>query len=351
MKILHCIPILGHGGGAERQLSYLAAALAKRGHDVHVAFAQGGGLEAPLRERGVTLHDVGGGRGNYDPRIFVRLVRLMIALRPDVVQTNLPQMDVLGGGAALVTGRRWIVRESSAAPSYPPGWKSGLRRLLARGADVVVSNSAEGDAYWRGARRRCVIPNGVPFDDVNAGGGDTILFAGRLNEGKNAGTFLDAVAILGAEAVVCGDGPLRAELEARATPRVTFAGVVTDLAERMRAAAVVVSLSRFEGSPNVVMEAMACGTPLVVSDIAAHRALLGDDAALFVGAEDASAAAAAIEATLADRDAAHTRARAARARAAQWTVEAMVDRYEKILCHPERSEGSPAAGDPTLRSG
>jgi glycosyltransferase involved in cell wall biosynthesis len=336
MKLLLCIPILGHGGGAERQLSYLAAALAKRGHDVHVAFAQGGGLEAPLRERGVTLHDVGGGRGNYDPRIFAKLVRLMIALRPDVVQTNLPQMDVLGGTAALLTGTRWIVRESSAAPSYRPGWKSRLRRLLARGAEAIVSNSAEGDAYWRGARRRTVIPNGIPFGDVGTcanGGGNVVLFAGRMDEGKNAATLLDALARVDVEhdAVLCGDGPLRRDLERRAGPRVAFPGVVTDLWERMRGAAVVVSLSRFEGSPNVVMEAMACGTPLVVSDIAAHRALLDDDAALFAGADDAAGAAAAIETALLDRGAAHARARAARARAAQWTVDTLADRWEAVL--------------------
>jgi glycosyltransferase involved in cell wall biosynthesis len=325
MKILHCIPILDRGGGAERQLSYLATGMVQRGHEVHVAYAQGGALVAPLADAGVALHDVGG-RGNYDPRIALKLAKLMRALRPDVVQTSLPQMDVLGGAAAIVTGTRWILRESSAAPSYPRGWKSGLRRLLGRRADAVVANSAEGAAYWQ---TRHIIPNGVALGDVRPAPGNEILFAGRLTEGKNVHTLLDALALLDVDAVICGDGPLREELQRQAGPRVTFTGVIDDLRERMQRASVVVSLSRFEGCSNVVMEAMACGAPLVVSDIAAHRALLGD-AALFVDPDDAPAAAGAIESVLLDRDAARDRANAARARAAQWTIDAMVTTYENV---------------------
>src|SRR5947209_10688549 len=262
MKILLCIPILNQGGGAERQLSYLATELVRRGHEVHVAYGRGGALVAPLAGAGVVLHEVGG-RGNYDPRMIVRLVRLLKAIRPDVVQTNLPQMDVLGGFAALLTRRRWILQERSAAPSYPPGWKSGLRRLLGRAASAIVSNSKEGDAYWSFATTRQIIASGIPAIPASRSERSKIVFfAGRLNEGKNVGTLLDALALLDVDfsAVVCGDGPLRHELERKAGSRVTFTGVVSDVWERMQRAAVVVSLSRFEGSPNVVMEAMTCGT-------------------------------------------------------------------------------------------
>ena len=332
MKILHCIPILDAAGGAERQLSYLAAELAKRGHEVHVAFVERGGHAAT--PAGVTLHDVGA-HGNYDPRIVLNLIRLMRTIRPDVVQTNLMQMDVLGGIAALLTCTPWIVREPNAAPAYPPGWKTSVRRMLGARAAAIVSNSRGGDAYWRGARTRYVITNGVPFDEIGTADPDAanvVLFAGRMTEGKNAATVVAALARLNIDftAVFCGDGPLRRELERTAGPRVVFTGVVTDLWERMRRAAVVVSLSRFEGCPNVVMEAMACGVPLVVSDIPAHRELLGDGAALFVDAGDAAAAAKAIEATLRDRPAAHARAHAARARVAHCSIDALARQYEEV---------------------
>ena len=47
----------------------------------------------------------------------------------------------------------------------------------------------------------------------------------------------------------------------------------------MKSAAALVSPAIFEGSPNVVLEGMACGVPLVVSDIPEHRELLEDSAA------------------------------------------------------------------------
>jgi glycosyltransferase involved in cell wall biosynthesis len=346
MKILHCIPTVGYGGygGAERQISYLAPALVKRGHEVHVASAQRGVFEARLIDGGVTLHDVGG-RGNHDLRIFWKLLRLMAALRPDVVQTNLPQMDVFGGLAALLTRTPWIVRESSAAPSYRRGSKSGLRRLLGRAASAIVSNSREGDAYWRAARTRRVIANGVPLEEIGAAAaeGNVVLFAGRMDEGKNAATLVDALNLLDVDftAALCGDGPQRRALERKAGPRIEFAGWVGDLWERMRRAAVVVSLSRFEGCSNVVLEAMACGTPLVVSDIAAHRELLGDDGALFVDADDPAAAAAAIAATLRDRGFAQARARAARARAVRCSVDETARLYEEVY---RAIAASPRAG-------
>jgi glycosyltransferase involved in cell wall biosynthesis len=325
MKILYCIPTLGYGG-AERQLAYLGAGMTKGGHEVHVAFTKRGPNDDRLAASGVAMHDVGG-RGNYDPRILLKLVRLMTTLRPDIVQTTLTQMDILGGIAALVTRTRWILRESSAAPSYPPGWKSTLRRLLGRRADAIVSNSREGEAYWHSGD---VIPNGVPCGEIDAAlpaaaEGRTILFAGRIDEGKNVTTLIDALSRIDLDvtATICGDGPERPALEQFAArlgiaQRVVFAGPVSDLWSRMKAADAVVTLSRFEGCSNVVMEAMACGTPLVVSDIPAHRELLDEQTALFVACDDAAQAAAAIRAVLLDGDAARARARAGGGRGGAW---------------------------------
>jgi len=343
MKILYCIPTLGYGG-AERQLSYLAAGMTSAGHEVHVAFAMPGPNYDRLAASGVVMHDVGG-RGNYDPRILLRLFRLMKELRPDVVQTTLTQMDILGGTAALLTRSTWILRESSAAGCYPPGWKSTLRRLLGRRA-AVVANSREGHSYWR---RGHVIPNGVPCAEIDAAlpaaaDGRTVLFAGRIDEGKNVATLIEAMSRIDLDVttIICGDGPARPALERLAAGRgiarrIVFNGSVSDLWSRMKAADVVVTLSRFEGCSNVVMEAMACGTPLVVSDIAAHRELLDEQSASFVPCDDAARAAAAIRAVLLDGDAARARAQAARARAEQWTVDAMVRRYEELYRFSRRA--------------
>jgi glycosyltransferase involved in cell wall biosynthesis len=98
----------------------------------------------------------------------------------------------------------------------------------------------------------------------------------------------------------------------------------------MGAADVVVSLSRFEGLPNSVQEAVMCGTPLVLSDIPAHRDLLGSESALFVDGDDPSDVARAIAATLRDRDAALARAESARRVAQRWSPAAVAAAYDRF---------------------
>jgi glycosyltransferase involved in cell wall biosynthesis len=351
MRILYTIPTLGHGG-AERQLSYLAAELAARGHDVHVASSRGGANLGRMEAAGVEWHRLGGA-GHRDPLIFYRLLRLMRRLRPDVVQTILTPMDIMGGAAALLTGTRWVLRESSSAPLYASGLRHRLRLSLARMADGVVSNSAGGDAYWRGAAGApplYLIPNAIPFDEIAAGGDSAraaefgfgpgvkvVLYAGRMDVGKNVEGVLATLARVAVEvplvAVMCGDGPSRPRLERMARElglagRVVFKGYVDNLWELMRGADAFVSLSRFEGCPNVVLEAMACGCPLVVSDIPAHRELLDERSARFADPEETEQAAAELKATLLSGD--EARARAARAKAAARPVEATARLYEHL---------------------
>ena len=58
MRLLYCIPDLEYGG-AERQLSYLAAELARMGHEVHVASRRGGPNLERLKSAGVVWHPLG----------------------------------------------------------------------------------------------------------------------------------------------------------------------------------------------------------------------------------------------------------------------------------------------------
>src|SRR5438128_2582870 len=115
MRLLYCISSLATGG-AERQTSYLVESMQKRGHEVHVAFTAGGPNLERIARSGATLHELGS-RGNYDPRIFLRLLSLIRRIRPDVVQTCLTQMDVAGGLASVVGGAPWVLREPSALRS------------------------------------------------------------------------------------------------------------------------------------------------------------------------------------------------------------------------------------------
>jgi len=148
-----------------------------------------------------------------------------------------------------------------------------------------------------------------------------VLFVGRLSDEKNIDAVVEAFCILLERApvrvVFCGDGPRRLFVETMLarrglTHRARVLGVVSNPWAWMKRANVFVSLSLAEGSPNAVLEAAACGAPLVLSDIPAHRDLVPEDGAWFVDPDNPAAAATAIVAALHDTDQAGRRIEVAR---------------------------------------
>lgn len=354
MKILHCIPSLG-GGGAERQLGYLASALAEMGHEVHIAHT------APIAgtpPAGVILHRLKCS-SNYDPVLLPRLLRLVVTVRPDIIHSWILLMDILCGVTARLTGIPWVLREPSSSMAYPPMFKNRLRVLMARGASCIVSNSTGGDEYWAGKLshvRRRIILNGLQVEcgcddneeemrDYLVGTLPLIVYAGRLTSdvsgSKNLIQLLDALAIVcktrRVRGVLCGDGPQRQELERYVADlglegTVSFSGHLPScsLMKLLSVASLFVSLSAYEGCPNTVMEAMQCGCPLLVSDIPAHRELLDSDSAVFVDPDDLEQVAEMIKSLLDDRNGALERADRARIRSQGWTVTRMASAYDSL---------------------
>jgi glycosyltransferase involved in cell wall biosynthesis len=168
-----------------------------------------------------------------------------------------------------------------------------------------------------------------------------VLYAGRLTLSKNVDRLIEAVALLGrsdpVRLVICGDGLMRSVLADQVQALgleacVTMTGHLErrDVLARMREAAACVFLSEYEGFPNVVGEAIQCGTPIIVSDIRAHRDLLGSDCAVFVNPRKAAEVAEAIRSTLHNRPAAAARATRAKERMAGFSVEAMTGEYESL---------------------
>ena len=206
-----------------------------------------------------------------------------------------------------------------------------VRSTLGRHADGIISNSTGGDAYWgsvRSANSRYVIHNAIPFGEIDQAaarltpivtrrnGEKVVLFAGRLDAGKNVQNLILALAHIASDvpfiALVCGDGPLRQQLEGLASEsgiahRIVFTGYVSNIWTLMKGADAVVSLSQFEGCPNVVIEAMACGCPLVLSDIPAHREVLNGYGAAFVDPDNPAEAGRTIKALLTNGNGARSR--------------------------------------------
>ena len=339
------------GGGAERQLAYLAPELRRRGHDLHVAYVYGGIYLEPLKESSCVMHRIAIS-WKRDPLVFLRVARLARRLRPDVIHTWLTHMDIAGGMGAKLLRVPWVMSERSAAGLYPPLMMNRLRELIGRRANLIVANSPGGADYWRGlgvpAGRIEVIRNFVPVEEIVAApmlddcrvpaGAELIVHAGRLSPEKNLLTLLAAMEEVfhkrpHVKLALCGEGPLHDTLAAQVSAkgmeeRVIFAGFVRNVASWLKRADVAITISETEGHPNSVLEAAATGAPLVLSDIGAHRAIVDESSAAFVPPLDAHAIAEAIDKTLEDRDAASGRAARARSAVAGLTLEATVAEYE-----------------------
>jgi glycosyltransferase involved in cell wall biosynthesis len=352
MKIFHVILSLA-GGGAERQLAFIASGLRIRGHGVHVGFVYPGVNGDRIDSAGCTLHQLTT-PGRRNPLLVLELLTLMRRLRPDVVQTWLAHMDILGGVAARLLRLPWVMSERSGALNYPPTLMNHIRIAAGRRADLIMPNSTGGADYWRahgiGSDRIEIVPNYVPLAEIETAGSLTdervsaddelVVYVGRLSPEKNLDSLIDAfVHVLRqrprARFAFCGDGPLLADLKAYVDAaglreRFIFAGFVTNVASWLKRADASVAVSRWEGHPNAVLEAMAAGVPLIVSDIPAYRSILDNESAAFVPAADTRAIAAAVVTTLADRGTAERRAARARSMIGSLSLDATAARYESV---------------------
>ena len=352
---MHLIPNFT-GGGAERQLALLAPELCRLGVEVHVAFGQSGVNSDANLERisnsDVKHHRIPS-RTNYDPMILLRILGVIRSVRPDLVQTWILQMDVLGGLSAMLAGVPFVLSERSSTLMYPRIWKYWLRTQVGRRASSIVANSEGGAAYWKPwATQIAVIRNGLSLDLIrNASPADpaalgfptgarVILFAGRFSAEKNIDVLVQALDKVLVERTDCiallfGAGELRSSIQsrvgmARARDRMRLLGYTNELWCWMRRASAFVSISKFEGNPNAVLEAMAIGCPLVVSDIPQHREILDDSAALLCNPNSVEDVAAAIRKALSDPAAAAARAEVARRRSADWSVEEAARQYLQL---------------------
>lgn len=224
---------------------------------------------------------IGGFRGNI-ARIFA--IRNGIkSMKPDVIISFIDQTNVLTILASAFLGVPVIVTEHIDARYYSLGkiW-SILRKILYPFASsmVAVSNGVL-ESFPKYMRRNAVvIPNPINSIKINRIQSKrerkTIIGIGRLTYQKGFDLLIRAFGRIKEkhsdwDLVIYGEGPLRNDMEKIVTDlnlqkRIKLLGLVTDPAEKLSAADIFVLSSRFEGFGIVIIEAMACGLPVISFD-------------------------------------------------------------------------------------
>lgn len=294
-RLLLVLPSLERGGG-EHVLLELARAFVAADREVHVAALLGGG---PLRNQvpdGATLHElvdadhVAKGFG-LAWRAFPKLVSLLRTIRPDAVLSTMTGTNLLTVLACMrARGHaRLVLREAASLVNTKSRLKRRAMRWLYRRADVLiaVSGGIAQELYGLGLapERIHVIHNPVDADRLkrlaDAGPSEVrnkkpyVVSIGRLAEQKDHQTLLRAFAHStlhdGYCLVIVGEGVQRAALERMArnlgiTDRVVFTGALDNPYRLLADATLHVLSSRWEGYPNVLLEALALGIPVVSTD-------------------------------------------------------------------------------------
>lgn len=337
--------------GAERSLAATAPLLVDAGIQLDVVtLSPEPGLADVLRRAGCRVDAV---RATSRPAIIVELRRELRARRPDLVHTVLFEADVLGRTAALLAGVPVV--SSLVNEAYGPRQRATVPRgklAAAFAADVATArfarrfhavSSSVADVMTARLRLRPdlveVIPRGR--DEGSLGrrtdarradvrerlgvtGERVVLAVARHEHQKGLDVLVRAMARLHAERfdarlLIAGrDGsatPALRELVERHGLResVDVLGPRDDVADLLCGADAFVLASRWEGMPGALVEAMALEAPIVATDIAPAREVLGTDPpALLVAVDDDAALAQAIQSVL--LHAAPDRVEAARAR-------------------------------------
>jgi glycosyltransferase involved in cell wall biosynthesis len=309
----------------------------------------------------------------YDVRILPRLMKLMRRPQADAVIT-------VGAGDKMFWGR--IAAHLAGVPVvasalHSTGWPDGvgrLNRLLTRWTDAFIGVAdAHADHLVRNERfpaeKVNTIYNGVDCDrfapqdasairrELNiASDAPVVGILAALRPEKNHELFLAGAkeirqAIPAAQFIVVGDGPKRPELEQLAAElgiadAVHFVGSRSDIPALLSACDVVALTSHNEASPVSILEALACGKPVVASNVGSVRETVvdGETGRLFPAGDLAAFVDATVELLKSPAERQRLGAEGRRRVEASCSLDAMVRGYEQLIERIYAAKSAPAAG-------
>lgn len=351
------------GGGAQRVTLIMLNNLdRKRFAPILVLRRRGGDLEEYV-PADVPVYYL----GSRVRSAWIRLALLLRKLEPDVM-LSMSTMGNLTACLAHTAGRvrsPLLVAEHNTlsqawgSSKMQLAWIRFLKNLLYRRARNVIAVSrgvADDLAAQAGIpdRKMRVIYNPVIargfYERASAeidhpwfhDGSRIILAASRLVPQKDLPMLLESFRLLRSERsarlLILGDGEMLQPLQAQArdlgiADDVDFLGFVVDAPAYMRRCTVFALSSRYEGLPVALIEAMACGVPVVSTDCPSgpSEIITPERDGLLVPVGDAAALAGAFKRLLDDPDLRERVGRAGKERAAHFAVENLLPQYEELI--------------------
>ncbi|HEX5705148.1 MAG TPA: glycosyltransferase [Pyrinomonadaceae bacterium] len=321
------------------------------------------------RDAGITV-DVITERFRFDRAVIKQLRDIVARRAPDIIQTHMIKSHFLVKLSGLGKQYPWIAyHHGYTSTDLKMQFYNQLNRWSLPSADLVIAVCGEFARQLTASgvqkdrirvRHNSVkAPRTVSSDEklslrerFGIGGDEKVLLAvGRLSREKGHADLVESVALLRTaepdlkfKLLIVGEGPEQANLSRIVTERnleshVVFVGHVNDVAPFYAIAEVVALPSHSEGSPNVLLEAMAAGLPIVATAVGGIPEIATSEVnALLVPARDPSAFAKALQRALIELELARTVKSNAIARAREFSPEShahsLIKIYEELLSVP-----------------
>lgn len=286
-------------GGAERVVSILATALSECGQSVYVVKYYGSDNEYPVGDSVIQINMFGSDRSAYEDMSYIKKVTTLRStikkVQPDYVIPFLFQVALCTDFA--VKGLKVDVFQSMRIdPAMSP--KSRILRLIRdhlvyKSKCTFVQNEKQRLYFKPKARRKInIIYNPVSKEMFSikprySNEKYTICSAGRLEKQKNIRLLIDSFEAVFAENEgvilnIYGEGSQKSDLEdyistKQAASRILLKGRSNDIVQVFENSDLFVLSSDFEGMPNALIEAMACGLPCISTDCPTGPAELIND--------------------------------------------------------------------------
>lgn len=274
MNILFLAGTLGQGG-AERQLFYLCKILKEKSHQVKVlCLTKGEFYENEINNLGIEVIYVGESNNRFI-RLF-EIIKTTKKIKPDLIYGFHFYTNIYSGFTGRILGIRSFgsIRNNGIQEKKTHGFMSWFHYSLPH---RLIANS------WHGIRNAKKIfykrdikylPNYIDLTKfefkpkLHINNPLTLTLIGRFFPEKQIHLFIDLISMISekmeVKAVIIGDGLLKDKLveQAKGLP-IEFIGLVKDVTPYLYQTDYLVSTSKNEGTPNVMLEAIACGVPIV----------------------------------------------------------------------------------------